>query len=348
MEKFVIEGGVPLSGTVTPAGNKNAALPLLACALLTDEDVTLRNVPAIRDTEALLELLVDLGVTVERIDLNTVKMNAANVQQDARGRRSGRAHPRVVPGRRPVARALRERDDAATRWRCDRPSPAGPAPRRLPRARRDGRARQGHRHHRARTRGLRAVRLLHGRAVRDGYRERADGRRRCRRTTIVRNAACEPHVQDVARMLNKMGAAIEGIGSNVMTVHGVAKLGGCDHAVSPDHIEIGSFMALAGVTGGELDIKGCVADDLRMVRLAFRRLGLESEVREDGTCHPGQPEAGRPARRRQLPVQDRRRPVARVPGRPHVDRRRAGHPGRGHRPHLRGRCSRTACSSWTS
>src|SRR6478609_3318082 len=79
MQKFLIEGGVPLSGTVTPAGNKNAALPLLACALLTDEDVTLHNVPAIRDTEALLELLEDLGVTVERLDRNTVKMNAANV-----------------------------------------------------------------------------------------------------------------------------------------------------------------------------------------------------------------------------------------------------------------------------
>ena len=77
-------------------------------------------------------------------------------------------------------------------------------------------------------------------------------------TTIIRNAACEPHVQDLARMLTKMGAAIEGIGSNVMTVHGVAKLGGCEHTVSPDHIEIGSFMALAGVTGGELRITGRV------------------------------------------------------------------------------------------
>src|SRR6201991_1921602 len=81
MEKFVIEGGVPLSGTVVPAGNKNAALPLLACALLTDEDVILHNVPHIRDTEALLELLVDLGVTVEKPQPNTVKMNAANVHK---------------------------------------------------------------------------------------------------------------------------------------------------------------------------------------------------------------------------------------------------------------------------
>ena len=84
-------------------------------------------------------------------------------------------------------------------------------------------------------------------------------------------------------MLVKMGAAVEGIGSNVMTVHGLAELGGCEHAVSPDHIEIASFMALAGVTGGELTIKGCVADDLRMIRLAFQRLGLSSQM-TDGDC----------------------------------------------------------------
>ena len=85
-------------------------------------------------------------------------------------------------------------------------------------------------------------------------------------------------------MLNKMGAAIEGIGSNVMTVHGVATLGGCEYTVSPDHIEIASFMALAGVTGGELRIAGCVAEDLRMIRMVFRRLGLDSWMEEDGTC----------------------------------------------------------------
>jgi UDP-N-acetylglucosamine 1-carboxyvinyltransferase len=102
-------------------------------------------------------------------------------------------------------------------------------------------------------------------------------------TTIIRNAACEPHVQDVARMLNKMGAAIEGIGSNVMSVHGVATLGGCEYTVSPDHIEIASFMALAGVTGGELRITGCVSEDLRMIRMVFRRLGLESTM-DDGDC----------------------------------------------------------------
>ena len=106
-------------------------------------------------------------------------------------------------------------------------------------------------------------------------------------TTVIRNAASEPHVQDVARMLNKMGAAIEGIGSNVMSVHGVAKLGGCEHTVTPDHIEIASFMALAGVTGGELRIEGCVPDDMRMIRLVFTRLGLETRLDGDDIIVPG-------------------------------------------------------------
>jgi UDP-N-acetylglucosamine 1-carboxyvinyltransferase len=105
--------------------------------------------------------------------------------------------------------------------------------------------------------------------------------------TVIRNAASEPHVQDLARMLVKMGAAIDGIGSNVMTVHGVERLQGCDHTVAPDHIEIGSFMALAGVTGGELTIKDVIAEDLRMIRMVFTRLGLTSELRGQDLFVPG-------------------------------------------------------------
>jgi UDP-N-acetylglucosamine 1-carboxyvinyltransferase len=106
-------------------------------------------------------------------------------------------------------------------------------------------------------------------------------------TSVIRNAASEPHVQDLARMLVEMGAAIDGIGSNVMHVHGLSRLGGVHHSVSPDHIEIASFMALAGVTGGELRITDCVADDLRMIRLVFERLGLRSELDGDDVVVPG-------------------------------------------------------------
>jgi UDP-N-acetylglucosamine 1-carboxyvinyltransferase len=106
-------------------------------------------------------------------------------------------------------------------------------------------------------------------------------------TTVIGNAASEPHVRDLARMLVKMGADIQGIGSNLLTVNGAKRLHGCEHDVAPDHIEIGSFMALAGVTGGELLIEGVVPDDLRMIRLVFERLGLRSELRGEDLFVPG-------------------------------------------------------------
>jgi UDP-N-acetylglucosamine 1-carboxyvinyltransferase len=104
---------------------------------------------------------------------------------------------------------------------------------------------------------------------------------------VIGNAACEPHVQDLARMLVTMGADIQGIGSNVLTVSGSAELQGCDHTIGPDHIEIGSFMALAGVTGGEMRIKDTFPSDLRMIRLVFDRLGLRSELEGDDVLVPG-------------------------------------------------------------
>ena len=108
--------------------------------------------------------------------------------------------------------------------------------------------------------------------------------------TVIRNAASEPHVQDLARMLVAMGAPIDGIGSNVMTVHGTGSLRGCTHTIAPDHIEIGSFMALAGVTGGELVVKDTVPEDLRMIRLVFERLGLRSELHGADVIVPGNQE----------------------------------------------------------
>jgi UDP-N-acetylglucosamine 1-carboxyvinyltransferase len=107
---------------------------------------------------------------------------------------------------------------------------------------------------------------------------------------VIRNAASEPHVQDLAKMLVAMGAPIDGIGSNVMTVHGTASLRGCNHTIAPDHIEIASLMALAGVTGGELVVKDTVPEDLRMIRMVFERLGLRSELRGLDVIVPGNQE----------------------------------------------------------
>lgn len=282
----MIEGGVPLSGTVVPAGNKNAALPLLACSLLTEEPVVLHNVPRIRDVEAMLALLADLGVEVQWRERNTVALRAANVTKtDVAAELAERIRASVLVGGPLLARfgaALLPPPggDVIGRRRLDPHLDAFRALGATVDADRDIRlsAPDG---------GLQPVdffmdepsvmateNALMAAALIDG-------------TTVIRNAASEPHVQDLARMLNKMGAAIEGIGSNVMLVHGLERLGGCEHSVSPDHIEIASFMALAGVTGGELRIKDCVADDLRMIRLAFKRLGLRSEMENGDVLVPG-------------------------------------------------------------
>jgi UDP-N-acetylglucosamine 1-carboxyvinyltransferase len=281
MQKFVIEGGVPLSGTIVPAGNKNAALPLLACSLLTSEEVVLYNVPHIRDVEAMLNLLADLGVKVERRDENTVSLQADDV------------------GKTDVEGALAERIRASflvagpllTRFgRAVMPPPGGDV---IGRRRLDphldafralGATVEHDREismHAAN--GLQPVDFFMDEPSVMGTENALMAAALIDGTTTIRNAASEPHVQDLARMLVKMGAAVEGIGSNVMTVHGLPELGGVEHSVSPDHIEIASFMALAGVTHGELTIKGCVAEDLRMIRLAFQRLGLRSEM-TDGDC----------------------------------------------------------------
>jgi UDP-N-acetylglucosamine 1-carboxyvinyltransferase len=286
MEKLVIEGGVPLSGTVVPAGNKNAALPLLAACLLTADQVVLHNVPRIRDTEALLVLLEDLGVVVDRREGNTVALQADKVTKtDVDPMLAERIRASFL-----VAGPLLARFGEALL-----PPPGGDV---IGRRRLDPhldafRALGAHVEHerdirmRAPDHGLVACDFFMDEPSVMGTENALMAAALTPGSTIIRNAASEPHVQDLARMLTRMGAAIEGIGSNVMHVHGLAKLGGCEHHVSPDHIEIGSFMALAGVTGGELRIKDTVPDDLRMIRLAFKRLGLNSELDGDDVIVPG-------------------------------------------------------------
>jgi len=286
MEKFLIEGGVPLSGTIVPAGNKNAALPLLACSLLTDEPVVLHNVPSIRDTEAMIELLADLGVKVRRPGENTVVLQADEV-------RKTEVDPDLAERIRAsflVAGPLLTRFGGGVF-----PPPGGDV---IGRRRLDShldafKALGAHVEHERDIRlaapdgGLQPCDFFMDEPSVMGTENALMAAALVPGTTIIRNAASEPHVQDLARMLVRMGAAIENIGSNVMTVHGLARLGGCEHHVSPDHIEIASFMALAGVTGGELRIKDTVPEDLRMIRMVFRRLGLESEIDGSDVLVPG-------------------------------------------------------------
>jgi UDP-N-acetylglucosamine 1-carboxyvinyltransferase len=285
MEKFVIEGGSPLSGTMVPAGNKNGALPILAACLLTEEEVVIRNVPRIRDVEAMLAILKAVGVSVQWRAANEVALCAASVNgveidpdlaEQIRASfllagpllaRFGRA---VMPppggdviGRRRLDPHLDAFRAMGATAECNREIVLSA------------------------TRGLRPTdvfmdepsvmateNVLMAAALTPG-------------TTVIGNSACEPHVQDLARMLVKMGADIQGIGSNLIAVGGAKRLRGCEHEIAPDHIEIGSFMALAGVTGGELRIKDTVPSDLRMIRLVFERLGLRSILDGNDVIVPG-------------------------------------------------------------
>ncbi len=278
---------MPLTGTVTPAGNKNAALPIIAACLLTDEEVVLSNVPRIGDVEAMLTLIELLGARVTWLGHAEVMIDASTV--------SGTDVDRTT-AERIRASFLLAGPLLARFGSVHMPPPGGDV---IGRRRLDPH--------------LDAFRLL-GAHVSDDRDEivlqaPALGLRPCdflmdepsvmatenalmaaaltRGTTVIRNAASEPHVQDLARMLVDMGAPIDGIGSNVIIVHGQASLRGCTHKIAPDHIEIGSFMALAGVTGGELVVEDTIADDLRMIRLVFERLGLRSEKHGNDIIVPG-------------------------------------------------------------
>ena len=277
MEKFIIQGGVPLSGEIVPAGNKNAALPILAACLLTDQELVVRNVPRIRDVESMLGLLERLGAKVAWIGENEVRLQAdaiTGTEVDEELAKRIRAsflvagpllarygEVRMPPpggdtiGRRRLDAHLDAFRDLGAKvdgdvWIELSAPPAGLKPKRIFM---DEPSVMGTEN------ALLAAALTPG------------------PTTIV-NAACEPHVQDLARLLCKMGAQVDQIGSNVMTVHGQEKLGGAEHDVCPDHIEIASFMALAAATSGELRIRGVVEEDLEGIRRVFRRIGLQTMI----------------------------------------------------------------------
>jgi len=286
MEKFIIEGGVPLSGTIVPAGNKNGALPILAACLLTDDEVILRNVPRISDVEAMLSLIESLGGQVRWIAPGEVSVDSSTVDSTELDRelaeRIRASFLLAGPLLSRFGRALMPPPggDVIGRRRLD---PHLDAFRALGAAIRQDRNIEIV----APPLGLRPCDFLMDEPSVMATENALMAAALTRGTTVIRNAASEPHVQDLARMLVAMGAPIDGIGSNVMTVHGTGALRGCTHTIAPDHIEIGSFMALAGVTGGELIVKDTVPEDLRMIRLVFERLGLRSEQRGADVIVPG-------------------------------------------------------------
>ncbi len=285
METFVIEGGAPLSGEIVAAGNKNAALPILAACLLTDEELRISNVPRIRDVESMLELLKGLGVKVEWSADNELTLRADAI--------TGK-ELEVEPASRIRASFLVAGPLLARFGSAKLPPPGGDTigRRRLDAhldAFRDMGAKVGGDvwiQLDAPSHGLKATRIFMDEPSVMGTENALLAAALTPGPTTIANAASEPHVQDLARLLTRMGAEVDGIGSNVLTVHGRDKLAGAEHAVCPDHIEIASFMALAAVTGGELRIRDTVPEDLEGIRRQFRRIGLQSMVEGDDVLVP--------------------------------------------------------------
>ena len=222
--RFLVRGGRPLRGTVRPAGNKNAALPILAATVLADGPIELDNIPRIRDVETMLALLVDLGATVEWTGPNAVRVDARPVAAQAARPGALLPDPRVDSARRSAAGAVRHGDAAASRRRRHRPPPGGHP---LPRARAPRRIGHGRRPLRARGQGASsgADIFLDEPSV-TGTENALMAAVAAKGRTVLRNAACEPHVQDLARALVAMGAEIDGIGSNIYTIEGGRPLGG--------------------------------------------------------------------------------------------------------------------------
>jgi UDP-N-acetylglucosamine 1-carboxyvinyltransferase len=276
MERFIVEGGRRLEGTIRPGGNKNAALPILAACLLTDQPVTLRNLPDIQDVRVMIEILRQLGAAVDYVERNVVRV-------EAKGEISARPDPELSKKIRAsilLAGPLLARCGSATLTK-----PGGDA---IGRRRIDTH--------------LMALESLGAQIEVSAYEYRMSARQLLGRKmfldeasvtatentiaaavlaegeTLIYNAAAEPHVQDLCRFLNLLGANIEGIATNRLVIHGVDELSGGEFEIPSDHIEVGSYIGLAAVTRSEIVIEDAVPEHLYSSRLMFEKLGIDIRV----------------------------------------------------------------------
>jgi UDP-N-acetylglucosamine 1-carboxyvinyltransferase len=283
MQSFVIEGGRPLSGTVRASGNKNGALPILAACVLASNEVRLSNVPRIRDVETMVELLADLGADAEWAGPNDVRVDPRGVAKtDLDAELSSEIRASFLLAGPLLARF----------GRVTVPPPGGDV---IGRRRLDT-----HVHafaalgaeieldgvYELSTNGLRGTRVYLDEASVMGTENAIMAAVLAEGETVLGHAACEPHIQDLCRFLVSLGAEIEGIGSNVLRIRGVAELGGGEYRIGPDHIEVASFVGLAAATGGEVVVTDIEPDDLISIVPAFRKLGVEMEVSDSSVRVP--------------------------------------------------------------
>jgi len=275
MARFIVDGGTPLRGEIRPAGNKNEALPLIAAAMLTDEPVTLRNVPRIRDVRGMLEIASALGAKVDELDPHTVRITGSIRSTDVPPALAGEIRTSLLFAGSLLARHKKVKlglpgGDVIGRRRTDTHFLALRALGAELDVSRDGYA--------LRTSGLRGADVILDEASVTATENALLAAVLAPGKTVLHNAASEPHVEQLSRALVKMGARIGGIGTNTISIEGVERLSGTDHTILSDHMEVGSLIGAAAMTHGQITIKNAVPQHLRMTRMAFKRLGVDTEV----------------------------------------------------------------------
>ena len=292
MNAFEIVGGKPLKGEIIPQGAKNEALQIISAVLLTEEKITISNIPDIKDVNKLIELIGDLGVKVERLSKDTYTFEAKNINLDFFQSESFRAKGGSLRGSIMIVGPLLARFGKAAI-----PKPGGD---KIGRRRLDthflGFEKLGAKFiydkktnfFNVDASNLKGAYILLDEASVTGTANVVMAAVLAKGTTTIYNAACEPYLQQLCKMLNRMGAKITGVGSNLLKIEGVTKLSGTEHRLLPDMIEIGSFIGLAAMTESEITIKNVRFEELGMIPEVFRKLGIKFELRGDDIFIPSQ------------------------------------------------------------
>ena len=289
---FEIIGGKPLKGEIIPQGAKNEALQILSAVLLTSEKITISNIPDIKDVNKLIELLGDMGVIVNRLAPDTYSFEAKNIDLNFFESEAFKTKGGGLRGSIMIVGPLLARFGSASI-----PKPGGD---KIGRRRLDthflGFEKLGAKFNYNPDTGffnvdasdLKGTYILLDEASVTGTANVVMAAVLSKGTTTIYNAACEPYLQQLCKMLNRMGAKISGIGSNLLTIEGVTELHGTEHRMLPDMIEIGSFIGLAAMTGSEITIKDVHYDELGIIPDTFKRLGIKLERRGDDIYIPAQ------------------------------------------------------------
>ncbi len=292
MARFILEGGSPLCGELTPQGAKNEALQVICAVLLTSEKITISNVPEISDVLKLIEILRFLGTTVERLEKGVFTFEANKINLDLLRTAEFFAQAASLRGSLMIVGPMLARFGIGII-----PQPGGD---KIGRRRLDTHFRgfealgakftfnsQDSSYH-VEAKNLKGCYMLLDEASVTGTANLLMAATLASGTTTIYNAACEPYLQQLCKMLNSMGAKIQGIGSNLLTITGVTSLGGCEHRMLPDMIEVGSFIGLAAMTASDITIKNVGYSELGMIPESFRRFGIQMNLKGDDLHIPAQ------------------------------------------------------------